>query len=452
MARMGSPVPTWLSRLWALAWAGHALAALGWWAFTPGGFPASNPHFWTNQVLPPAGLAVSLLGLAAALARRPGLSWLALFSLAAWFSAGAAAVLLYPVSAVRLAPLLLAPPLALLVPGAWLWRYRSVPLLPGGAALLTGVLVGVSLVAAQRSPEPATHPLDEPAPALAASSGRRPRWVQLSPSITVVGEEARVEVRCGGLNLWVRPLLTFQRRSPDRCWTTFAPRFGQQGPPRDLTRWQRPAGLLRLRYADDAASTLQVRAGPDGAALIEAHCRLDRPLYSHRNAWCEFTAVGERPLSLAFSPCPREKISVEPWGDFMGGRLRLACLDATGTFRVLEAAWNDKGPFRELARGRLPRQAPLEMTLYEGDRPACRLGFADWPRQAGTALSPTAGCGLPVNAIEFARYRADRPGCCHVVLTLAATTVGRGRDSVGHAAGTYRNRLVIRPVAEREAR
>src|SRR5262249_13081870 len=131
----------------------------------------------------------------------------------------------------------------------------------------------------------------------------------------------------------------------------------------------------------------------------------------------------------------------------LGGRLRLACLHAGGTFQVVEANWADKGPFRELACGQLRRLAPLGVTLYEGARPACTLTFADWPRQVGTALSPTAGYGLPVNAIEFSRYRADPPGCCRLVLSLGATTVGRGRDSVGHAAGTYRNRLVIRSSA-----
>jgi hypothetical protein len=30
-------------------------------------------------------------------------------------------------------------------------------------------------------------------------------------------------------------------------------------------------------------------------------------------------------------------------------------------------------------------------------------------------------------------------------ITLAATSVGRGWDSVAHAAGTYRNRIAIEP-------
>jgi hypothetical protein len=405
-------------------------------------------HFWANQVLPPAGLAVALLGLWAALTRRPDcLSGLAVFLLPGWFAAAGAAALLYPISAFRLVPLLLGPTLVLLALACWSWCWRPVPFLKGTGGLLAGMLAGAFLVAAQRSPTPDTQPVDEPLADVGECHGRRPRWVQLAPHVTVEGEEARVEVRSGGITLWVRPLLTFARCSPDRCWTLFAPRFGQPQQVRRLCAWRlpvRPLDPFLLRY-EDGPNTLQVRAGPGESAQIEAHCQLDHPVYSHHNAWCEFTASGAQPLALAFSPCPQHKIAVQPFGDFIGGRLRLACLDADGTFRVVEAAWNDKGPFRELARGSLRRDEALEITLYEEGRPACRLSFPDWARQAGTALSPTAGYGLPVNAIEFSRYRADPPGCCRVALTLAATTVGRGRDSVGHAAGTYRNRLVVRP-------
>jgi hypothetical protein len=359
------------------------------------------------------------------------------------------AALLYPVSAVRLVPLLVGPGLLLAILVAWLWRWRTGVFLPGAAATLAGLVVGGFVTVAQRAPEPSTRPLNDPVPELARSSGKPARWVQVAPHVGVESEKARVEVQCGGLYLWVRPLLTFRRRSPDRCWTTFAPRFGEIGPQRLLTAWQRPGGShqpLRLQYSDDGRSTLQVGAGPaDGTVQIEAHCQLDQPVYSHRNAWCELTARGDQPLSLVFSCCPEERIAIEPFGDFNGGRLRLACLDADGTFRVLRARWNDKGPFTELARGWLPREAALEVTVYEGDRPACRLSFADWARQTGTALSPAAGYGLPVNAIEFSRYRTEPAGVCTMVLSLAATTVGRGRDSVGHAAGVYRNRLLIRP-------
>jgi hypothetical protein len=50
-----------------------------------------------------------------------------------------------------------------------------------------------------------------------------------------------------------------------------------------------------------------------------------------------------------------------------------------------------------------------------------------------------------VNAIEFS-LAGDAPGSeAAIFITLAATSVGRGWDTVGHAPGTYRNRMRIEP-------
>jgi hypothetical protein len=55
-----------------------------------------------------------------------------------------------------------------------------------------------------------------------------------------------------------------------------------------------------------------------------------------------------------------------------------------------------------------------------------------------------------VNAIEFS-LEGDAPGSeAALFITLAGTSVGRGWDTVGHAAGTYRNRMRIAPVAAAE--
>jgi hypothetical protein len=449
MSRADAPLPARLTRSWALVWSAHGLGALAWWLLMPSGYPCADPHFWANGIVPVAVVVLSLVGLNAARRPRPALlSALAVFPPAAWASAATTALLLFPLSAPRLVPLLLGPALVLAQLTGWLWRRWPVPL-PGALALLPGALLtGTFMTRAQQAPAPATRPLDEPMPPPAANRGARPTGVSLGQHVWVDVPTARVDVRCGGLFLQVHPLLTFQRRSPDRCWTLFASHSGRGGPLRRLTGWRlprAPAESLQLRYQDDGSSALEVGAGPaEGSVRIEAHCRLDRPVYSHLNYWCAFTANGDRPLSLAFSPCPQERIAVVPWGDFIGGRLRLA-YRAGDELRVAEASWNDKGPFHTLASGPLPAGAPLGITLYEGERPACELIFSDWPCQAGLALSPTAGYGLPVNAIEFSRYRASSVGCCNVSLSLAATSVGRGRDSVGHAPGTYRNRLLIRP-------
>jgi hypothetical protein len=50
---------------------------------------------------------------------------------------------------------------------------------------------------------------------------------------------------------------------------------------------------------------------------------------------------------------------------------------------------------------------------------------------------------MPVNAIEFQLVGTSSDSAAQVWITLAATSVGRGWDCVGHTVGSYRNRVVI---------
>ena len=60
----------------------------------------------------------------------------------------------------------------------------------------------------------------------------------------------------------------------------------------------------------------------------------------------------------------------------------------------------------------------------------------------------TAGWGVSVNAIEFSRS-GDAPGePASIFVTLAGTSVGRGWDCVGHAAGQYQNRMLFEKVED----
>ena len=69
--------------------------------------------------------------------------------------------------------------------------------------------------------------------------------------------------------------------------------------------------------------------------------------------------------------------------------------------------------------------------------------MADWAAQADTTISPTAGWGVPVNAIEFSLVDDPASSPASIFVTLAATSVGRGWDCVAHNPGTYRNRIRI---------
>ncbi len=108
---------------------------------------------------------------------------------------------------------------------------------------------------------------------------------------------------------------------------------------------------------------------------------------------------------------------------------------------MVEASSGEKGPFKLLASGPLGRDEPLEITLLDQGRPEGWITLADWAQQAGTALSPSAGWGVPVNAIEFSASGDEPEAPASIFVTLAGTSVGRGWDCVGHTAGTYRNRI-----------
>ena len=68
---------------------------------------------------------------------------------------------------------------------------------------------------------------------------------------------------------------------------------------------------------------------------------------------------------------------------------------------MVQATSGEKGLFHPLASGRLDRGQPLTITILDRDQPVASLTLLDWSSQASTELSPTAGWGLPQNAIEF---------------------------------------------------
>ncbi len=127
----------------------------------------------------------------------------------------------------------------------------------------------------------------------------------------------------------------------------------------------------------------------------------------------------------------------------VGRPARCAYLGEDGVFRIVEARSGEKGPFRELASGPLARNDPLTITFHDDGRAFCTMTLDDFAAQASIALSPTAGWGLPMNAIEFSLSDARPTSPASVFVTLAGTSVGRGWDSVGHAAGVYRNRMTV---------
>lgn len=384
----------------------HVVGAIGALAMLPRGFAIDDLHLWSNTVLP-VGASLAVIASVVAWRRIPAAIGVVMAACAGgWIAAVASGAILFPTSippARWAVPAIVAGVLAALA-----WRaavHRRGALVAAGVGAGLGVLV----ILAQRAPLPSTRP----------AGGTHPE---------VTGEPTvdRVD-RISACGLRISPLLTFVSRSPDRTWTILAP--GPHGVRRELRRYQPLATGYAAAFDDDGHSTLVVREHAGGVEL-DAMTTLDVPIYSHLNS---FTTI-EVPLdaTIAFGPIA-ERFPIEP-ADYPSGRpIRLAYL-AGDQLHVARARDAEKGPFEELGRGSLRRGEPLVIELRTADHD-CRLTFDDWSAQVSDEPSPTAGWGVPQNSIQFFSNI--------VVIALAETGPGRGFDAVGHAAGTYRNRVRV---------
>ena len=433
---------------WLVVLAFHAMAAAGWLWFSPGGFPLWHSHFWSNRVVPVIVLALVTVAFIAA--RRGNLGFfhamMAAFP-ACWFAAAVVGRIVFPFT---LAWLFVVPLAGSLVMAAALaFRLRVLGRGTLGLALVVALLgagFGASLPLSQRPPEADTRPLNPSGLDVFSSTGVTDRSFvgRLSARVSVLSGDGSLSVKAGRLTLSVQPVLRFLSRSPDGCWTILLPASAQEGPELRLKSSRRDTKGMFLQYRADYEATLQV--DPDsgsGPIRLESFARLSRPIDSHLNAFCDIDVSGHQRLFLEFSPCPGSLVEVRAADYPIGRPLRAACVDASGEFRIVEASTGEKGPFNVLAKGRLRRGEPLGITLHNEDVAVAKVVLEDWSAQAGTALSPTAGWGFPVNAIEFS-LAGDAPNSPAVIYTtLAGTSVGRGGDSVGHGAGVYRNRMTI---------
>jgi hypothetical protein len=492
--------------LWRIVLYTHLVAAVMWWWMMPGGFPVSHLRFWTNEVYPLLAAAVCLACLFAerrryAIARVSTAATIPAF----WIAATATAAITYPQSAARFLP----PALACTAAAAGLFwmtfRRQPIPWRKMMAAVAPAMAIAAAVVVTQRGGDPATspvgHPLTVVEPNVEARVAALP--AHLSDQVDVHTADGRVvlhnrlgndestgpadrqipplhkggqggsgrsqpeaaapapqRVPVRSYRLEVEPLLKFESRSPDRCWTIFAPRRDRTSPARQLTALRQEGLNLSASFRDDIDSPPPLRKGGPGgvqshltvstsedAVAIESGSRLDQPVYSHLNSFAVFTIHGCRHPTLSFSPCPNVVVSVEPSDYPIGRPLRLAYVDSQDVFHVASASSGEKGPFTEFGKGPLRRAESLTITVYDDRQAIFSITLDDWSSQTARSLSPTAGWGLPVNAIEFSRVgddsSADRETFT-IWLTLAGTSVGRGWDSVGHAAGTYRNRIRVR--------
>jgi hypothetical protein len=446
-----------LRLFWLVVLVAHALLAAAWWYLEPGGFGVGHPRYWANQVAPVLVLGLAIASLAAmrvnsgTALRRLLPTWPA-----AWAAAAVAGRVLFPITL------------------EWLW------LIPLGGSALTGLaaipswrrsggqgragaillgvcaaLAGAALTWTQRAPIADTHPcrslLTVPADAVQTEHLPKVGSLRLDPRVMVHALDGSLTVRLDTITLSVQPLLTFLHGSRDGCWSILARPSDRAGPEPRLRGSQRAGDRscsLRYDIPGQGSATLRVDADPaPGAIAIDAISRLERLVYSHLNSFCDFEVRGHRRLSLEFSPCQGVPIEVVRSEYPVGRPARFAFVEGSRTFRVVEASSGEKGPFRTLAQGALAAEETLTITLLDQGKAIARLSLADWSSQAGTSLSPTAGWGVPVNAIEFGLSGGSPSSPASIFVTLAGTSVGRGWDCVGHNPGTYCNQIRLETVA-----
>jgi hypothetical protein len=446
--------PTRAERLfWLTILVAHTLAAVAWWWLEPGGFPWGHPRFWGNRVLPMLGLTwclVCLVGLHRGQDAKL-LRWLPAFP-SAWASGAVTGRFLFPITFARfwLVPLVVAVLMAVSLVPLW-WRTvsrrrRSIAIVAG-----TWACIGAGVLLSQRPQSPGTHPLEivlaESEPGSRQPSRTGLGVLHLSPGAAIYASEGSITARLSSLTLDVHPLLRFLSCSPDGCWVVLNRPDDRAGPEPRLRGVREPGQGTRFfdyEFSGLGPAVLRVAQESDSKEIsIDAATTLKRPVFSHLNSFCDLEVRGHRRLFLGFSPCPEARIEVLPFDYPVGRPARFAYVDECRRFVVVEASSGEKGPFRTLAEGRLEPSRPLTITLYDEGRTAGRVTLEDWSAQLSTQLSPTAGWNVPVNAIEFSLAGTSPSSPASIFFTLAGTSVGRGWDCVGHAAGAYRNRMRI---------
>ena len=397
--------------MWRLFWlsvlVAHLFLTAGWWWLEPGGFGWAHPRFWTNSVAPVLGLAITVSALAALRAgsSRVLRSLLSIWA-AGWATAAVTARIVFPIT---LEWLWLVPLAGVLMGVAAVPPWR-----PGGArsrigplaAALGAAIAGGALVVAQRPSAAHTHPsgtaigaseasIQTTAPASAAP-------IRLDPRATVYPADGSIALRVESVSLTIHPILTFLAGSKDGCWSILAALrsdgAGATPAPRGAGRAAIMSARLRPRGAGarGAPSCRRRRRDLDRREYVFGHGRIFASQLVLRYRGTRSPPADSRVLTLSGAA-----IEVRPSDYPLGRPARFAFVEQDRTFRVVEASTGEKGPFRTLARGRLASDDALAITIYDEGRPKGRIALADWAAQADTTLSPTAGWGVPVNAIEF---------------------------------------------------
>lgn len=420
--------------LWLFVLAIHAILLAAWWWLTPKGFPLGHGRFYLNELGPILALATTVLCALAACDKLGKLRGIRAVIPGFWVGSSLGLPLIFPLTGFRALIVTLPPAFFTL-----LLSYSSLPKnRRTGIFLFAGTIIGALVPLQLRAPRPSTQALDQTLDFPAKNSVIGHSQFH-SSSFAFDAQSGVIRAESRGVKLRVNPRLTFMSRSPDGFWTVFATRRERGGALRQLSQLKSSPYLVTAYYRSDYLQCIELTEKASASLFIESRAFLPEPIYSHLNSTCHLSIESNEELYLAFSPCPNSLIRVKAFDYPVGRPARLAYFSGS-QFKVVEATSGEKGPFHDLASGSLKRGDALKLNLIVKGRVVFELELADWSTAASTELSPTAGWRLPMNAIEFSRG----PGGANVWISLAATSVGRGWDSVAHSAGFYRGRMKLK--------
>jgi hypothetical protein len=421
----------------------HLAAAAGYWWIMPKGFPPDSSRFWLNSVFPIGLIGIAFAGLIGIHRRHWSLAAAAvLFFASTWCAGAIAGRVVFPASlrGIWLVALTIA-----VVGYVCFWKlisgeppaYRQCVM-----SATAGAIVGLFAIWAQIPPAASTEPMNAQPPQSIAQKRKPLSASILRPRGDFFFDAAAAELTMAtrGVQIGCLPMLNFERLSADGFWSLLAPSREERRVP---TVNEIGEAVQTVHYNDGTVVALSAPTA-EGLLRLTAFTLVPHEVFSHLNTYCYFQISGHKKLSLSFSPCPSAQIEVLPADYPIGRPARFAYLDNAQNFCVVEATSGEKGPFHQLAVGRLERGQALTITVRDEGQPVAWITLEDWSRQLSTELSPTAGWKVPMNAVEFQLFDDDRTSPAAIWITLAATPVGRGWDTVGHRAGVYRNRIVLR--------
>lgn len=371
-----------------------------WMVEAPAGYPLGTPPWWMGRGLPTAVVALALLALLGHRSLREPLL-LGLPALPLTFAASL--LLVFPASGRGPLGFLLVITASL----AALTLATVRPSRPSLAALVAALLwaaPGAGASVMMQAPPASARPL-----ALA------PPW-DGAPVDGVAQDVAFLD----GVEIAVRAGLVLEGASPDGGWSLFSPGFAP----------------------DVACEPLGGRPLGGGRLLsLDVGCHLPDPAWAHLGtaALIEIRGAPNLSLSLASPDSPRVPFPRSPQ---RASEPATAVSLSEGTLRLVRGTRDEKGPWTTVATTPL-LDGVVRLWLYEGAVPLAEIALPDYAMHASREPSPTAGWGLPQNAIEF-RGAGPRDDVARIWVSYAATSLGRGYDTVGYPAGSYRSRVEVR--------